>query len=87
MLADAVTRYRYRREAMSSAFRTLSECQLSLTRFLLATDDDLHARDKRAYPPELSCDDATADLVTRRWNEYFPARNVAMGDSARGHLD
>ena len=24
--------------------------------------------------------------VDRRWNDYFPSRNVAMGDSARGHL-
>ena len=29
----------------------------------------------------------TAATVTNRWKEYFPAGNVAMGDSERGHLD
>ncbi len=47
----------------------------------------IDARMKPWYPVELFCDDATARLVDRRWNDYFPARNVAMGDSARGHLD
>jgi UbiD family decarboxylase len=47
----------------------------------------IDARMKPWYPIELYCDDATASLVSRRWNEYFPAKNVAMGDSARGHLD
>ncbi|MEM9381650.1 MAG: UbiD family decarboxylase domain-containing protein, partial [Planctomycetota bacterium] len=37
-LAGAVVRERYRREAMVSAFRILGEGQLSLTKFLLATD-------------------------------------------------
>ncbi|MCC7014331.1 MAG: UbiD family decarboxylase [Planctomycetes bacterium] len=47
----------------------------------------LDARMKPWYPLELFADDATDALVSRRWNEYFPGRNVAMGDSARGHLD
>ncbi len=37
-LAGAVVRERYRREAMVSAFRILGEGQLSLTKFLIATD-------------------------------------------------
>ena len=37
-LAAAVVRERYGREAMSAAFRILGEGQLSLTKFLLATD-------------------------------------------------
>ena len=32
-------------------------------------------------------DEETEKLVTRRWREYFPERNVAMGDSGSGHLD
>ncbi len=44
-LSAAVVRERYKREAMASAFRILGEGQLSLTKFLLVTDDerlDLH---------------------------------------------
>ena len=37
-LAGAVVRERYAREAMASAFRILGEGQLSLTKFLIATD-------------------------------------------------
>lgn len=47
----------------------------------------IDARMKPWYPVELFCDDDTAKLVDRRWSEYFPGRKVAMGDSARGHLD
>lgn len=46
----------------------------------------IDARMKPGYPEELFCDEATAKLVDRRWSEYFPAGNVEMGDSARGHL-
>jgi 4-hydroxybenzoate decarboxylase subunit C len=46
----------------------------------------IDARMKPWYPEELSCDAATAELVTRRWKEYFPA-GMEMGDSERGHLD
>jgi 3-polyprenyl-4-hydroxybenzoate decarboxylase len=43
-LAAAVVKQRYAREAMASAFRILGEGQLSLTKFLLVTDQrvDLH---------------------------------------------
>lgn len=44
-LAGAVVRERYRREAMMSAFRILGEGQLSLTKFLLATDRVVDLRD------------------------------------------
>ena len=47
----------------------------------------IDARMKPWYPKELSCDDATAKLVDKRWNEYFPAGKVAMGDSQAAHLD
>jgi len=47
----------------------------------------IDARMKPWYPKELSCRDDTANLVSRRWREYFPSANVTMGDSERGHLD
>jgi UbiD family decarboxylase len=47
----------------------------------------LDARMKPSYPKELFCDPDTARLVDRRWREYFPRGDVAMGDSDRGHLD
>jgi 4-hydroxybenzoate decarboxylase subunit C len=47
----------------------------------------IDARMKPWYPKELSCRDDIAALVTRRWMEYFPAGNIAMGDSERAHLD
>jgi UbiD family decarboxylase len=47
----------------------------------------IDARIKPWHPKELTCDDDTAGLVTRRWNEYFPSRRVEMGDSEKGHLD
>jgi UbiD family decarboxylase len=47
----------------------------------------IDARMKPWYPKELSCRDDIADLVTRRWREYFPSGKVTMGDSERGHLD
>ena len=47
----------------------------------------IDARMKPWYPKELSCDPAIATTVSRRWREYFPSRNVEMGDSERGHLD
>ncbi len=46
----------------------------------------LDARMKPNYPDELFCDDATAKLVSERWNRYFP-QGMEMGDSASGHLD
>ena len=47
----------------------------------------IDARMKPWYPKEVTCDSITAATVTNRWKEYFPAGNVAMGDSERGHLD
>jgi UbiD family decarboxylase len=47
-LAGAVVQERYRREAMASAFRILGEGQLSLTKFLLVTDQSVDLRDFRA---------------------------------------
>jgi UbiD family decarboxylase len=47
----------------------------------------IDARMKPPYPKELSCDEVTSSLVSRRWREYFPDRAVEMGDSERGHLD
>ncbi len=47
----------------------------------------LDARMKPGYPEELFCDTETAELVDRRWNEYFGDRRVEMGDSDRAHLD
>jgi len=47
----------------------------------------IDARMKPWYPKELSCRDDIAALVTKRWNQYFPVGNIAMGDSERAHLD
>ena len=47
-LAAAVVKQRYKREAMASAFRILGEGQLSLTKFLLLTDQPVDLRDFRA---------------------------------------
>ena len=47
----------------------------------------IDARMKPSYPEELFCDDATAQTVSRRWKEYFPAGGVEMGASDRAHLD
>ena len=46
----------------------------------------IDARLKPGFPRELVCDEATEQLVTRRWNEYFPD-GMEMGDSRQGHLD
>ncbi len=47
-LAGAVVQQRYAREAMASAFRILGEGQLSLTKFLLVTDQHVDLKDFRA---------------------------------------
>ena len=47
----------------------------------------IDARAKPGYPAELSCDERTADRVTARWGDYFPAGGVEMGDSERADLD
>ena len=47
----------------------------------------IDARLKPSFPKELTCREDIAQLVNRRWTEYFPSRRVAMGDSERAHLD
>ncbi len=47
-LGAAVVRERYAREAMVSAFRILGEGQLSLTKFLLITDQPVNLKDFKA---------------------------------------
>ena len=47
----------------------------------------IDARLKSGFPDELTCREDIAQLVTRRWKEYFPSGRVAMGDSERAHLD
>ena len=47
----------------------------------------IDARLKPGFPKELTCRDDVAQLVSRRWREYFPSGKVEMGDSERGHLD
>jgi UbiD family decarboxylase len=47
----------------------------------------LDARLKPGFPAELHCDPGTAALVSRRWNEYFPAGRIEMGDAESAHLD
>jgi UbiD family decarboxylase len=47
----------------------------------------IDARVKPWYPAELSCRPDVASRVTSRWREYFPSRDVEMGDAERGHLD
>lgn len=44
-LAAAIVKERYKREAMGSAFRILGEGQLSLTKFLLVTDQPVDLKD------------------------------------------
>ncbi len=46
----------------------------------------IDARLKPWYPKELACSPEVAELVSRRWKEYFPG-GVEMGDSEAGHLD
>jgi len=47
----------------------------------------IDARLKPWYPAEVCCRPDVADLVSRRWREYFPSGRVEMGDAERGHLD
>jgi UbiD family decarboxylase len=47
----------------------------------------IDARLKPGFPAELRADPATAELVGRRWSEYFPGRRVEMGDAEAAHLD
>jgi UbiD family decarboxylase len=54
-LAAAVVKQRYPREALGSAFRILGEGQLSLTKFLLLTDQPVDLRDFRATLEHVLC--------------------------------
>jgi UbiD family decarboxylase len=47
----------------------------------------IDARLKPGFPAELFCDERTAQKVTQRWKDYFPARQVEMGDSDVAGLD
>jgi len=47
----------------------------------------IDARMKPWYPKEVSCRPDVAATVDRRWREYFPHRDVRMGDAEKGHLD
>jgi 4-hydroxybenzoate decarboxylase subunit C len=46
----------------------------------------IDARMKPWYPKEVRCSDDVARTVSTRWREYFPGRQVEMGDADRGHL-
>jgi 3-polyprenyl-4-hydroxybenzoate decarboxylase len=70
-LTAAVVKERYGREAMASAFRILGEGQLSLTKFLIATDS---AVDLRNFPRLL-----THVLERVRWEtDLFIFANLSM---------
>jgi UbiD family decarboxylase len=73
-------------------FEPAADIHASATRVVrnhLAFDEPvlIDARMKPWYPKELSCRPEVADTVDRRWREYFPYRDVRMGDSEKGHLD
>jgi UbiD family decarboxylase len=70
-LAAAVVKQRYAREAMASAFRILGEGQLSLTKFLLLTDQHVDLKD---FP-------ATLEHILRRSRpetDLFVFANLSM---------
>ncbi len=70
-LAAAVVRERYGREALTSAFRILGEGQLSLTKFLLVTDEAVDLRD---FPATL----AHVLARTRPERDLYVFGNTAM---------
>jgi UbiD family decarboxylase len=96
-LAAAVVRERYKREAMTSAFRILGEGQLALTKFLLVTDHNVDLRDFRATLecvlertdlrcdlfvfPNLSMD--TLDYAGPRLNEGSKGVLLGIGEPRR----
>jgi len=45
----------------------------------------IDARMKPRYPQEVLVDDVTSDLVSKRWNRYFPD-GMAMGSSLDAHV-
>lgn len=96
-LSAAIVRERYKREAMTSAFRILGEGQLSLTKFLLVTDGDLDLADFRAVLAHilertdprtdlfLFCNVSmdTLDYAGPRINEGSKGVLLGMGDPIR----
>jgi UbiD family decarboxylase len=70
-LSAAIVRERYRREAMMSAFRILGEGQLSLTKFLLLTNQPVDLRDFKATLAHVL---ARADFRT----DLFVFANLSM---------
>jgi UbiD family decarboxylase len=96
-LAAAVVKQRYKREAMASAFRILGEGQLSLTKFLLVTDQRVDLKDfpatlthilERTHPEtdlyvfsNLSMD--TLDYTGPRVNEGSKGVWLGLGDPVR----
>jgi UbiD family decarboxylase len=70
-LAAAVVRERYPREALVSGFRILGESQLSLTKFLILTDQPQNLRDFRSLLEHV--------LARVRWDsDLFVFSNVSM---------
>jgi UbiD family decarboxylase len=70
-LSAAVVRERYKREAMGGAFRILGEGQLSLTKFLLLTNQSVDLKDFRATLQHVL---ARADFRT----DLFVFANLSM---------
>lgn len=70
-LSAAVVRERYKREAMTSAFRILGEGQLSLTKFLLLVNEPIDLHDFRATLEHVL---ARADFRT----DLFVFANLSM---------
>ena len=70
-LSTAVVKERYAREAMASAFRILGEGQLSLTKFLIVTDQAVDVRDIRAVLEHLLA-------RTRPETDLFVFANLSM---------
>jgi hypothetical protein len=64
-----------------------AECRIVRNHVAYRAPVVIDARLKPGFPQELTCHDDVAQLVTRRWKEYFPSGRVEMGDSERAHLD
>ncbi|HEY0427005.1 MAG TPA: menaquinone biosynthesis decarboxylase [Pyrinomonadaceae bacterium] len=96
-LAAAVVRERYAREALSAGFRILGEGQLSLTKFLLLTDQPQNLRDFRAlfehvlervnWESDFFVFDRTSfdtlDYASGKINHGSKAMLVGVGDAKR----
>jgi 4-hydroxybenzoate decarboxylase subunit C len=94
-LAAAVVRERYRREAFMAALRILGEGQLSLTKFLVVTDEPLplrnfsrvlrHVLARADFETDLfvfsNVSQDTLDYSTRRINEGSKAILMGTGES------